>query len=94
MVLAANIYDATYMLGRVSELVAAITTNCTWVYRGQTVYVDVTVSNSGDSPESVWVILYYNMTAGKSIDTYPVYLDTVSKLYTSLYNGTQQTYRA
>jgi parallel beta-helix repeat protein len=56
-------------------LVAAITTNCTWVYQGQTVIINVTVSNFGDSPEDMWVTLYTNVTAGKSIGAYPVYVN-------------------
>jgi hypothetical protein len=46
-----------------------------WIYEGQTAHVNVTVSNLGDFPENVWVTLYYNMTADKSVDAYPVHLD-------------------
>ena len=56
-------------------LVAAITPNSTWVYQGQTVNVNVTLSNFGNSPEEMWVTLYSNITADKSIGVYPVNLD-------------------
>ena len=75
IVSAANLYDATYTLAQVSELVATIATNCTWVYQGRTVYVNVTISNFAEPPEDVWVTLYYDITADKSIGAYPVYLD-------------------
>jgi len=64
--------------------VTKITSNTTWVYQGQVVNVNVTVSNVGDPPENVWVTLYYNMTAGKSIGAYPVYLD-IEQNYTFLF---------
>lgn|GEM_PF-1776280 len=55
-------------------IVTGITTNNTWVYQGRMVNVNVTVSNIGNSSQNVWVTLYYNITAGKSIDSYPIYL--------------------
>jgi PKD repeat protein len=55
-------------------IVTGMTTNNTWVYQGRMVNVNATVSNIGNSSENVWVTLYYNITAGKSIDSYPIYL--------------------
>jgi hypothetical protein len=55
-------------------IVTGITTSKAWVYQGQSASVNVTVSNIGDFPENVLVTLYCNITANKSIDTYPVYL--------------------
>jgi PKD repeat protein len=55
-------------------IVTGITTNNMWVYQGRMANVNVTVSNIGNSSQNVWVTLYYNITAGNSIDSYPVYL--------------------
>jgi len=41
----------------------------TWVYQGHTASINVTVLNKGDFPETVTVILYYNITANKIIGT-------------------------
>jgi len=65
-------------------LVTAITANRTWVYQGQTVSVDVTVSNFGDSAENMWVTLYSNMTADKSLSAYPICVG-VGQSYTLVY---------
>jgi hypothetical protein len=53
----------------------SISTDPTWVYQGETARINVTVSNIEDFPENVWVTLYYNITANKSIDAWPVYLE-------------------
>jgi parallel beta-helix repeat protein len=55
-------------------IVTNITASNTWAYRGWTTTFNVTVSNKGDFSESVWATLYYNITASKSINTYPVNL--------------------
>jgi len=52
-----------------SVLVTAMTPNTTWVYQGQVVNVNVTVSNVGSSAEKVWVTLFYNITAELIIGT-------------------------
>jgi uncharacterized repeat protein (TIGR02543 family) len=43
--------------------------NGPWVFQGLPVYINVTVLNKGDFNETVTVILYYNITANKIIDT-------------------------
>jgi len=50
-------------------------TGSKWIYEGLTANVNVTVTNLGDFPENIWVTLYYNISASKSADAYPVYLD-------------------
>ncbi len=55
-------------------IVTNITASNAWAYRGWTTTVNVTVSNKGDFSENAWLTLYYNITADKSINTYPVYL--------------------
>jgi len=64
-----------YVSGIHDVVVTEITTSSTWVYQGHAANVSVTVSDIGGFPENVWVTLYYNVTAGESIDAYPVYLN-------------------
>ena len=44
-----------------------ITTDRTWVYQGQNVNINVTITNNGDFAEIVTVTLYYNETANQVI---------------------------
>ncbi|MGD0159160.1 MAG: NosD domain-containing protein [Candidatus Bathyarchaeia archaeon] len=56
-------------------IVTNITASTTWVYQGGTPTINVTVTNVGGFNESaVSVTLYYNVTGGKSVNTYPLYL--------------------
>jgi hypothetical protein len=50
--------------------VTEITPSSTWVYQGQVVSVNVTVSNNGDSAEKVWATLFYNLTSERIIGAY------------------------
>ncbi len=50
--------------------VTAITASSTWVYQGQVVNVNVTVSNVGGSAEKVWATLFYNLTSERIIGAY------------------------
>jgi parallel beta-helix repeat protein len=70
-------YDIDYypLMRPMLVLVTEITTSNRWVYQGQPININVTVSNIGSSPENVWVTLYYNISASKSIDSYPIDLD-------------------
>jgi parallel beta-helix repeat protein len=71
-------------------IVTNVTASTTWIYRGGTPTVSVTVKNVGDFNESVSVTLYYNVTAGKSINTYQLYLGVGQSLtltYTWNTNG-------
>lgn len=47
---------------RVAFAVTNVVDNCTWVYQGRPVTVNVTVKNDGNVPETVQVILCYNAT--------------------------------
>lgn len=49
--------------------VMAVSTDCNWVYQGQTANISVTVLNDGDFTENVTVTLYYNITADQVVDT-------------------------
>ena len=53
-----------------SVLVTEITPDATWVYQGQVLNINVTVSNIGGSPEKVWATLFYNLTSELTIGTY------------------------
>ena len=56
-------------------IVTNITAGTTWVYQGATPTINVTVTNVGGFNEpAVSVTLYYNVTGGKSVNTYPLYL--------------------
>ena len=61
--------------------VTNITASTTWVYQGGTPTINVTVKNVGAFNESaVSITLYYNVTAGKSINTYPLSLSAGQSL--------------
>lgn len=51
-------------------LITEITPDTTWVYPGQIVNVNVTVSNVGGSAQKVWVTLFCNVTAELIIGAY------------------------
>ena len=56
-------------------IVTNVTASTAWVYQGGTLTINVTVKNVGAFNESaVSVALYYNVTAGKSVNTYPLAL--------------------
>ncbi|MGD0160804.1 MAG: dockerin type I domain-containing protein [Candidatus Bathyarchaeia archaeon] len=52
-------------------MVTNLTASTTWVYRGGTLTINVTVKNVGDFNEpAVSVTVYYNVTAAESVNTY------------------------
>ncbi len=62
-------------------IVTNITASAAWVYQGGTLTINVTVKNVGDFNESaVSVTLYYDLKAGKSINTYPLTLEVGQSL--------------
>jgi parallel beta-helix repeat protein len=45
--------------------VTNVTANCTWVYQGFSVKINVTIQNKGDYAGNVSIALYYNITANE-----------------------------
>jgi len=56
-------------VGRHDVAVTEVVSYRAWVYRGNSVNINVTVLNKGDFAENVTVTLYYNITANKIIGT-------------------------
>ena len=73
--------DFTY---QIPPLMVTDITARAWIYQGQTAYINITISDTGMSPENVRVTVYYNITAGEAVNALPVYLQT-GQTYTLLF---------
>jgi hypothetical protein len=63
----------TYATGAHNVVVTNVTAP-RWVYQGFSANISVTVSDIGQFNESAWVILDYNIAAGRRIGAYPLFI--------------------